>query len=80
MTTENQENSYKKHRNDEKNYEAPPHLNSGIKSTTTVRAHSKEIADELLANYPELAEFDKPKPVEKEAPKLEAKPKSKEKK
>ena len=64
MTTENQEASYKKHRNDEKNYEAPPHLNSGLKSTTTLRAHAKEIADDLLAQYPELAELDKPEKKE----------------
>ena len=63
MATENQEAAYKKHRNDEKNYEAKPHLNSGLLSTTTLRAHAKEIADNLLATYPELGVQVEPKEV-----------------
>ena len=77
MTTKNQEAAYKKHRRDEKNYEAREGLNSGITSTETVRAHSKEIADNLLSTYPELAELDKPEPEEKEEEKKETKSRGK---
>ncbi len=67
MVTKNQEDSYKKHRHDEKHYEPREGLNSGLLSTTTLRAHAKEIADNLLKTYPELAELDaKPKEEKKE--------------
>ena len=58
MTRENREAAYKHHRNLEKNYEAPEHLNKGLTKTQTLRAHAKAIADALLARNPELAEFD----------------------
>ncbi|KKK83477.1 hypothetical protein LCGC14_2792970 [marine sediment metagenome] len=57
MATENQKAAYKKFRNDEKNYEAPSHINSGIASTDSIRTHAKEIADDMLEKNPELADI-----------------------
>ncbi len=57
MATENQKNAYKKFRNDEKNYEAPSHINSGIASTDSIKAHAKEIADDMLEKNPELEDI-----------------------
>ena len=58
MATENQEAAYKKFRNDEKNYEPQnPAMNSGLLSTTSIRAHAKEIADDMLEKNPELADI-----------------------
>ena len=61
MTKENREKAYKHFRNLEKNYEALPHLNSGLTATEKVRKHAKEMADALLLRNPELEE--KPEPV-----------------
>jgi hypothetical protein len=74
MTKENREKAYLHFRDLEKNYLAPPHLNHGLTSTSSVKARAKKNADNLLAKRPELAELEKPKKEEKKPePKAEEK-------
>jgi len=54
MTKENRERAYKNFRDIENNYNALPHLNSGMTKTQTIRARAKENADALLLRNPEL--------------------------
>jgi len=69
MTQENRERAYKNFRDTEKNYEAKPHMNHGLTSTSAVRAHAKGLADALLKKNPELEAAPKepevPKPKKK---------------
>jgi len=60
MTKENRELAYKHFREQEKNYEALPHLNSGLTATEFMRNKCKKVADALLIRNPEL----EVKPVE----------------
>ena len=54
MTKENREIAYKNFRDIENNYNALPHLNSGITKTEAVRKRAKASADALLLRNPEL--------------------------
>lgn len=66
MTKENLEKMYSHFRDLEKNYEAPPHKNSGLNSTTSMKKRSKKSADDLLAKFPDLKKLDKVKEKLKE--------------
>ncbi len=65
MTKENREKAYKHFRDLEKNYEPLPGRDHDLEKKDVLRAKVKRDADAMLKKHPELAELDKPEPVEK---------------
>ena len=80
MTKENRERTYAHFRDLEKNYVAREGLNAGPTATSVVRKNSKESADAILKQHPELSKIKskEKKPMAEEEEEEEAEEKSEE--